>query len=1255
MPKLARPAAPGAGCGGGNEGLVATIDKNQHRTTKKTTQKTEFLYEAAAEYSTETGVDANHYGNRGATRMPQQRDKMATTADGPQGTKLAAVNILLVFLRAILQVGAGFRRLVQQCTSVLFLMVLHARVAFSDAGVALTLWASPCLPLFCEPASARQRRNTCLRSDVDARDENVGANRIMWMRATASWISISTIMLISASASILFLTTPSTWPLLGHCGLLLSVALSCTLMAVEVVLELMLLGCLQFLLVGAALCVGLVLAYELFEALQYAPPLRCPAWLGFRSNSVSGYTVHSRGSSGRNMRRWLRRFWVNTCDDLSHSLWSYRYRVRHWAWTRQWAQPLRGSAAAHCSVTEVLSARTSSSRLARWQKNSNTQQKDRRGGKQPHRNREGLALYHLLPESSSPGRRCFVASFCCFFGTMIADLELPSIAALATNNKQRQLRKAMQITSKAQFLEETEYYSEEAGLDTYTNHHGSRGLTSMLQQSDKVATTAEKQGVLEAVNGDSGKQVNEAQAETAEISEVGTAEDKATTIITADGAAVISAAPATTYGVKGDDKELAEIDMVTNLLATTPGTVALMSEYFETNKVSPSEIDSAEAMKAYTAREIWNSMQIHGGAIASAQIGGKEQGKARAKWKASSLGAAVTMNAWSLQQLLHVYRYKQGQQSQKLDTLELWSSSRATFKQNSKTPAAWKHVDVDVVEMTIAVGASCDGAMVSKSIHVLEFSFHDIPITLQDVEATFPDSEDFRKVKEFFDYVKDVVLNLKGERAIPGMIATAIAADKATRPNLGFPPFVARPWLQSDHLPLTMLAELPSVEGFDGRFIVELFNWNVLGRGVTNMAMPKITATLREDRPEEDIENVQSLFQLVALRKKLEQLSAHLLPKGLSDDFGAHLSVLAFQEDLFVHAISDSDAANQKIELVRGWWTRVIAAHGYEQAFDATKSWHNGLPPGAKREAFSKFSLDKSGGSVVAREFSPGKGASPVSVETPEFEKDANGKATQEFMMGNTVYIKFSDSFKASGCKPKVVQSGWNAKNHPMYPNAIIPFRSVAIAFVVCERDKTIVAAFPVAHLAGGKFDDNEIFNEVLKGHYVPANVRLGDPRKSPWGKNYAQMTDEQKKDLPPSAKGEEGFNLYYQGAGDLIRTMVKEFIRQVYVAADKIGLRYAKGIPIIMPMDMNAKPDMPFFFKHVFAAFPKELQSASMQVDEKSALVKAQEIAVQQLIPVPGPEQLRAESEGGSVSTVASSSAATAAQQQQEAGSCCE
>ncbi|CAD7975604.1 unnamed protein product [Amoebophrya sp. A25] len=320
----------------------------------------------------------------------------------------------------------------------------------------------------------------------------------MWMRATASWISVSMIVLISASTSVLFLTTPSAWRLLGHCGRLLSVALSCTLMAAEVVFELMLLRCLQFLLVGATLLVGLVLAYEFFEA-----------WLEYqhRSKSVSGYAVHNRGSSNRSVRRWLRRFWVNTCDDLSHFLWSYRYRVRHWAWTRQdWAQPLRGPAAADCLGTEVLSRRTSSSRLARRQKNNKTHQKDRRGGKQPHRHQEGLALYHLyLSESCSLGpRRCFVAFFCCFFGTMMtADLGRPSTAVFAIDKKQRQRRKAMRITSKAQAFEETEYYSEEAGLDT--NPHGGREVASMLQKTDNAATTAGQKSVLEAVNGDSGK------------------------------------------------------------------------------------------------------------------------------------------------------------------------------------------------------------------------------------------------------------------------------------------------------------------------------------------------------------------------------------------------------------------------------------------------------------------------------------------------------------------------------------------------------------------------------------------------------------------------------------------------------------------------------------------------------------------------------------------------------------------------------
>ncbi|CAD7950184.1 unnamed protein product, partial [Amoebophrya sp. A25] len=140
--------------------------------------------------------------------------------------------------------------------------------------------------------------------------------------------------------------------------------------------------------------------------------------MGFRSSSASGNTVHHRENpADRSMRRWVRRFWVNTCDDLSHCLTSYRYRVRHWGWVRNWAQPLRGSVAANRGA-EVFSMRPSSSCRARGQ--HKMQKKDRRRGKQPHR-REAPALYHLLSESCVLMHHCFVASFCCFFGSMIVD------------------------------------------------------------------------------------------------------------------------------------------------------------------------------------------------------------------------------------------------------------------------------------------------------------------------------------------------------------------------------------------------------------------------------------------------------------------------------------------------------------------------------------------------------------------------------------------------------------------------------------------------------------------------------------------------------------------------------------------------------------------------------------------------------------------------------------------------------------------
>ncbi|CAD7931340.1 unnamed protein product [Amoebophrya sp. A25] len=68
--------------------------------------------------------------------------------------------MVLLSLFAMHQGGAGgYRRRAQQGTTVLSLMVMLARVAFSDGGVALTLWASSCLPFLCTPTSAKQWQN----------------------------------------------------------------------------------------------------------------------------------------------------------------------------------------------------------------------------------------------------------------------------------------------------------------------------------------------------------------------------------------------------------------------------------------------------------------------------------------------------------------------------------------------------------------------------------------------------------------------------------------------------------------------------------------------------------------------------------------------------------------------------------------------------------------------------------------------------------------------------------------------------------------------------------------------------------------------------------------------------------------------------------------------------------------------------------------------------------------------------------------
>ncbi|CAD7931275.1 unnamed protein product [Amoebophrya sp. A25] len=209
--------------------------------------------------------------------------------------------------------------------------------------------------------------------------------------------------------------TLSMWLLPGYCGCLLSLALSCTLMAIEVVFEFVLLPCLQFLLLCVALPMWLVLAYYFFEALHYVSSW-CSKWWSFRVNSVSGY---NRGSSYRKVRRWLRRFWLNTCDNLSHSL----FCVRRWASAtkRHWAQPLRESSAA--ARAAFFSTRTSSSRLAR-RKNSRMQKTDRtKGGGEAHR-REGPGL--LLLPFAGLGCSGFVASFCCVFGAMMMD-KLPAV------------------------------------------------------------------------------------------------------------------------------------------------------------------------------------------------------------------------------------------------------------------------------------------------------------------------------------------------------------------------------------------------------------------------------------------------------------------------------------------------------------------------------------------------------------------------------------------------------------------------------------------------------------------------------------------------------------------------------------------------------------------------------------------------------------------------------------------------------------
>ncbi|CAD7954771.1 unnamed protein product [Amoebophrya sp. A25] len=700
--------------------------------------------------------------------------------------------------------------------------------------------------------------------------------------------------------------------------------------------------------------------------------------------------------------------------------------------------------------------------------------------------------------------------------------------------------------------------------------------------------------------------------------------------------------------VKSGEDADKELETLTTFMATQEDTVKKLEAHFNNkDKIDPygpegHEIKwSQKTLKRYIAQEIWGNIKGHMLNCGTKNIGDPKSPEAKAGrllWEQSSIGVAMVTNGWKSDDALEVVH-----DGARIDKLELLSASSLHPLITSSGSGAESKAKVDpatAVE-TIAFGVGCDGAYVSTGVTVTSFEFGDILLRQTDVQGAFP-GEKGEKALALFKMVQGWSGSLStswdslaaafdgtwwnnlipGEGDVPGMFGKG--QKDIVNKVLSLPPFVARPWLQSDHLPATLYAELPTVGGYERPPIVKLLNWNILGRGLVRMTMPSVTILGKK------VENIQAFFQLIALRKKVGEMANEV------DTDEVDISVLAFQEDLFVQT---KDTDTKTTTVYDGYWTKIFEEHGYTPAFLPQKSWHDGLPEGDKRLAVAELTLDKATPYVIASTFSPSRteqGETESLTGSPEFDGE-----TQELVMGNTVYIKLSKKFKGNaGCEPMVAQSGWNdpQKTHAMYQGFDkVPFRSLAIGFVYCSVDNTIVAAFPVGHLAGGKFDDNEIFDGVLKGFGADENLKEEmrkhkGSRGTPWkralddfknNENNDEKTKEKKMANLPTTEGGE---LYYQGAGNLVRTMVKAFVQKVYEAAAELtlpngGKLMTDGktpIPLILPMDMNTKPDMRYFLDEAKKALggAKAISEAVAKVEthgpDKSVLL-AQRTAIKQ------------------------------------------
>ncbi|CAD7975588.1 unnamed protein product [Amoebophrya sp. A25] len=678
-----------------------------------------------------------------------------------------------------------------------------------------------------------------------------------------------------------------------------------------------------------------------------------------------------------------------------------------------------------------------------------------------------------------------------------------------------------------------------------------------------------------------------------------------------------------------------ELERLTTLMATQRDTVNKLENHFNEDKIDPygqkgHEFKwSGEKLKRYIAQEIWGNVKGHMSTTGTKNIADPNSataGAGRELWKGSSIGVAMVTNGWTPDVTLKVAI---GEST--IDELLLLSASSFhpifTFpgereEENGHIIARDFIVDPATAVETIAFGVGSDGAYVSKDVAVTSFEFGDIPLEQADVVGTFPGNPMaltlFKLVQAWLGswdtFAKAFggifwAHHLQDPYGVAGAVPGMFKKSQKMTTAVGLPTYIARPWLQSDHLSATLEATLPAVDGFVGHPRVELFNWNILGRGLAHMSMPMLKMW------EKEIKNIQTFFQLLALRKKLGEMSARVDSKEVD------ISVLAFQEDLFAQTYGSTgpDAAGEgetgrsqaeplHTKIYKGYWTEIIEAHGYAEAFDPQHSWHDGLPQ-AKREARPEYTLHAASPYAIGSLFSPKKG-SKVLASTASPKISAKGTAEHALVMGNTVYIKLGEAFKESPCRPTVAASGWNDRTPEMYSGLgeEFPFRSVAIGFVHCTTGQNeIVAAFPVGHLAGGKFDDIRILDAVLQGY---GSKEESSPEEAmPWGAAYSRVSEKQREKLPTS-----NGKLYYQGAGKLVREMVKTFVKQVYVVAHKLGLqREAKRIPIILPMDMNTKPDMRYFLDEVRKALQQETAAADGRPAEKGALRTAQGIAVEQ------------------------------------------